>query len=108
MPASVMISQNESIILYQQDFYDIFEYVRSFINSQTLEFKLYLPIDSGLDSVDVRDLTSSEFNVIHQAMLNALEHFKGSRKIFRQNSDVLKEWENIILELEKDERFKIA
>lgn len=108
MPASVMINQNESIILYQQDFYDIFGYVRSFINSPALEFKLYLPIDSGLDSVDVRDYTSSEFNIMYQAMVNALKHLKESGKIFRQDSDALKEWESIILALEKDKRFGVV
>ena len=106
MPSSVIINESPSICLHQEDFYDIFEYVRNFIDSPDLEFTVYLAVDSGMDAVDFRKLTSSEFNTMYKAILNALNHFKGSGKSFRHNNRALKEWEKIIPELEKDERFE--
>lgn len=106
MPGTVVINENSIISFYQIDLYNIFEYVRSFVNSSTLEFEFYLAIDSGMDIVSFEELTSSEFNEMYKAMFIALKHFKESGKSFRHNNRALEEWENIITKLEKDERFE--
>ena len=106
MPGTVIINENDILTLYQEDLYNIFEYVRNFVDSPTLEFKIYLAIDSGIDAVNFRKLTVAEFNIIYNAIFKALEAFKESGKSFRHDNRALKEWENIITKLEKDERFE--
>ena len=106
MPATVVINKETIITLYQIDLYHIFEYVKPFVNSPELYFEFFLSMDSGLDIVSFEELTSSEFNHIYRAMVKALDHFKASGNSFSPDNRALKEWENIMRELEKDERFE--
>ena len=105
MPSLVIINRKTKLSGCKDDFFHIFEYVRKFVKSPELEFKFYIPIECGMDCVSFEELTPLEFNEMYQIMIKALEDFKDSGKCFIYHERALKHWEDIILELEKDERF---
>ncbi|PNK59669.1 hypothetical protein [Psychrobacter sp. FDAARGOS_221] len=106
MPSLVFINEQKRLCFYKFWFYEIFEYSRQFIDDEALEFKLYLPIECGMDYVSLEELNTEEFNATYKMILKGLRKYNDTDNAFIANELVVKEWIALIDELEKDERFE--